>query len=174
MSDKPISPLGAITRGAIAGAAGTLAMDLLWFWRYRKSGGEDGFLEWEFSTDIESYDEAGAPAQMGKRLVEGVFGVDLEPETAGRMNDLTHWATGSMWGAVHGILAGSTPLRTGLGPATGTLAWLTSYAVLVPAGLYRPMNEYEWNTLWKDWSAHLVFGTVTGFAFSFLGKPSTR
>jgi hypothetical protein len=111
---------------------------------------------------------------MGKRVVEGVFDADLEPDTAGAMNDIVHWATGSMWGAIHGVLAGSIPLLLVLGPITGTFAWLASCAVLGPAGLYKPISEYEWETLWKDWSAHLVLGTVTGTVFRFLRGGTTE
>jgi hypothetical protein len=35
-------------RGAIAGAVGTAAMDLVWYRRYRGGGGgKDSFLRWE-------------------------------------------------------------------------------------------------------------------------------
>ena len=39
------TPLGAVARGLVAGAVGTLAMDLLWFYRYRRGGGEGGLAE---------------------------------------------------------------------------------------------------------------------------------
>jgi hypothetical protein len=35
---------------------------------------------------------------------------------------------------------------------------LQSYAVLVPAKLYKPIWEYDVPTLAKDLSAHLVYG----------------
>ncbi len=33
--------------------------------------------------------------------------------------------------------------------------WAASYAVLVPASLYKPVWEYDAEALWKDLSAHL-------------------
>jgi len=44
-----MTPLGALTRGVAAGAAGSLAMDVLWFYRYKRGGGRGGFVEWEFA-----------------------------------------------------------------------------------------------------------------------------
>lgn len=34
-----LTPFGAVLRGALAGAIRTAAMDLLWYYRYRKGGG---------------------------------------------------------------------------------------------------------------------------------------
>lgn len=162
------TPLGAIIRGALAGAAGTLAMDLVWYRRYQKGGGEDSFNDWEFSAGTTGYDNAGPPAQVGKRLAEGFLQRELEPETAGPMNNAVHWATGVGWGTIHAILfapftRAKHPLVGGL---TGVIAWLTSYLVLSRAGIYERITEYDRETLWKDLSAHLVFGVATGTVFS--------
>jgi hypothetical protein len=43
------TPLGAVARGLVAGVVGTAAMDLLQFARYRRGGGQDRLLAWEFS-----------------------------------------------------------------------------------------------------------------------------
>lgn len=161
------TPIGALFKGALAGAIGTLAMDLIRYGRFRRDGGEETFTDWEFSSDTEDYDEAGAPAQIGKRVVEGLFRIELDPDTAGPMNNLVHWATGIGWGQLHGVVAGSIgrsqPL---LGLVTGTTAFLAGYTFLAPAGLYKPIWEYDAETLWKDWSAHLAYGMATGLAFS--------
>ena len=164
-----LTPLGAVVRGALAGAAGTLAMDLVWYRRYRRGGGESKFGDWEFSSGLESYEKAPAPAQVGKRIVQGVLQTELKPETAAFMNNFMHWATGVAWGAMHGILVGSTSEnRVSYGLATGTGAWVASYAVLASARLYKPMWEYSATTLAKDLSAHLVFGLATAATFRAL------
>ncbi len=78
MATGHLTPFGAVVKGAIAGAAGTLAMDLLWYTRYRRGGGETGFIDWELSSSTTSYEKAAAPAQVGKRLVFRVsLGVGL-------------------------------------------------------------------------------------------------
>lgn len=165
---KP-SPLAAVVKGAIAGAVGTLCMDLLWYSRYRKGGGEEEFVDWEFSAGTESYDEAGAPAQVGRRVLEGYLGRSLKPSSAGFVNDVVHWMTGIGWGTLYGVVAGSagTP-KIAYGPALGATAWTGAYAMLAPAGIYQPMWEYDPETLGKDLSAHLVFGLGTAAAFRAL------
>lgn len=37
--------------------------------------------------------------------------------------------------------------------------------MLAPAGVYKPIWEYPADGLWKDFSAHLVFGLGTASAF---------
>jgi hypothetical protein len=41
------TPLGAIGRGLVADAVGSLAMDTVWYARYRRGGGKQHFLPWE-------------------------------------------------------------------------------------------------------------------------------
>lgn len=164
-----ITPAGAIVKGAVAGLAGTLGMDLLWYRRYRRDGGDDGFPDWEFSAGTTSYEQAGAPAQVGKRVVEGYLQRELPDESAKTMNNAMHLVTGIAWGTLHGIVAGSMGnTRVSYGLATGPAAWAASYAMLAAAGLYKPMWEYPHNVLWKDLSAHLVFGLGTAGAFRAL------
>lgn len=164
-----LTPLGALVKGAVAGAVGTLAMDLIWYRRYKQSGGEDSFVDWEFSAGTKSYDEAGAPAQVGKRFVEGLFDTELEPSTAAWMNNGVHWGTGVGWGALYGLVAGSVASPKVLfGLGLGPTAWISSYVVLPLAKLYQPLWEYDARTLGKDLSAHLVFGAASAAAFRAL------
>jgi hypothetical protein len=167
----PATPIRAIVRGALAGAAGTLAMDLLWYRRYRSADGDDGFLDWELSAGTDSYAQAAAPAQVGKRIVEGYLQRELPASSARTMNNAVHWATGLLWGTVHGVLAGSaTTPRTSSGLRTGVTAWAASYGMLAPAGIYKPPWRYPVEVLWKDLSAHLVYGVATGAMFKALGR----
>ena len=166
-----LTPLGVVVRGTVAGAVGTLAMDLLWFARYRRNGGDSGFAEWEFSAGLSSWDDAPVPAQVGRRLVQSVLHRELPPERAGLTNTLVHWATGMGWGAAFGLVSGSFPARRAWhGLMLGAGVWVQSYVVLVPAKLYKPMWEYDAETLWKDLSAHLVYGLVTATTFRVLTR----
>ena len=67
------TPLGALARGLVAGMVGTAAMDLVQFPRYKRGGGNDRLLAWEFSAGLKEWEQAPAPAHIGKRVVEGVF-----------------------------------------------------------------------------------------------------
>jgi hypothetical protein len=171
MERKQLTPLAALGNGVLAGIAGTAAMDLLWYRRYKRDGGEDSFFDWEFSAGTESYEQAGAPAQVGKNVVEGFLQTELDPSTARSMNNATHWATGIGWGTLHALVAASRRPekdRARYGLATGAGAWGASYAMLAPAKLYKPMWEYPPSVLGKDLSAHLVYGLATGAAFRLL------
>ncbi|MGI8757469.1 MAG: hypothetical protein ACR2MB_16755 [Acidimicrobiales bacterium] len=161
---------GSILRGVMAGVIGTVAMDLVWFSRYRRSGGEDGFGTWEFSSSAEGFDDAGAPAQVGKKLADAV-GVDLPDDAADTTNNVVHWATGAQWGAAYGVATaladgGDLPLALALGP----VACSTAYALLGAAGIYEPIWTYDAKTLTKDYTAHMVFGLATAAAYQVLKK----
>lgn len=171
-----MTPLGAVARGLVAGTFGTLAMDALWFVRYKRGGGEGGFGEWEFSSGLCSWDQAPPPAQVGKRLVGGLFGREIPPQRAALVNNVTHWVYGMLSGMQYGIVAGSlSRQRIRYGAPFGATVWATSYAVLPAAKLYEPIWKYDWKALAKDLSAHLVFGLGTATAFRLsasIGAPA--
>jgi hypothetical protein len=173
-----MTPLGAVVRGLVAGAFGTVAMDALWFVRYKRGGGEGGFGAWEFSSGLCSWDQAPAPAQVGKRLVEGFFGREIPPQHAALVNNVTHWVYGILGGVQYGIVAGSLGKpRIRYGPPFGATVWATSYAVLPAANLYDPIWKYDWKALAKDLSAHLLYGLGAATAFRLLSarnKLSSR
>ncbi|HWF51456.1 MAG TPA: hypothetical protein VG294_12525 [Solirubrobacteraceae bacterium] len=165
------TPLTAITRGLAAGAVGTAAMDLLWFYRYKKGGGEDGFLAWEFSSGLSSWDEAPAPAQVGRRLFEGIFQREIPAEKAGLVNNITHWGYGMLGALQYGIVAGSLKSpKVVYGLPFGATVWGSGYVVLPLAHLYKPIWQYDAQTLAKDLSAHLVYGLTTAAAFDALSR----
>jgi len=166
-----ITPLGAVVRGALAGGVGTGVMDLVWFSRYKKGGGEQGFIAWETAEGVEKWDQASAPGLVGKRLAEGFLQREVPDRWARVTTNVVHWATGVAWGAQYGIAAGSkrrgqAVLALSLGPAV----WLASYVVLPLAKLYKPIWEYDAKTLAKDLSAHVAYGAATGAAFSALAR----
>lgn len=168
-----VSPVMAVARGLAAATVGTLAMDTLLYARYRRSDGKTGFLRWELSADVLGWDQAPAPALVGKRLYEGLFRRELPDHRAAVVNNLTHWGYGALNGVPYGIIAGSVKnprLRYGL--LFGAGVWGTSYVVLPAAGLYQPIWKYDARTLAEDLSAHLVYGATTALAFRLLSSRS--
>ncbi|MBV8997526.1 MAG: hypothetical protein JO304_00605, partial [Solirubrobacterales bacterium] len=126
-----VSPLGAVARGLVAGAVGTAAMDTFLFARYRRNGGESGAKKWESSAGVTSWEEAPAPAHVGKRLVEGLFCIELAPSRARLVNNVMHWTYGILNGAQYGIVAESLPTpRIRYGLPFGAAVWAGDY---VPA-----------------------------------------
>jgi hypothetical protein len=161
--------LSAVARGLIAGGIGTVAMDALWFVRYRRRGGGSDFAAWEFSSGVSSWDEAPAPARLGKRLVEGLFKRELSLRREPLVNNITHWGYGMLSGAQYGLVTRSLPIpRIRYGLPFGAAAWASSYVVLPIAKVYKPIWEYDVNTLAKDLTAHLVYGVSTGTALRLL------
>lgn len=160
----------AVLVGAAAGAAGTAAMDLLWFRRAKASGTEDNFGDWEFSGDTKSFNDAGAPAQVGRKAASAV-GVDLPDEAAGTTTDLVHWMTGAGWGVGGSLLSTATGLNPlGAGVAAGAMAFVGAYTILPALGLYDPIWEYGGKTLWKDATAHATYGAVAGLALTAIQR----
>ncbi|HYB30908.1 MAG TPA: DUF1440 domain-containing protein [Solirubrobacteraceae bacterium] len=164
-----LTPVGAVVRGLIAGAVGTAAMDTLSFGRYRRGGGKEGAEAWEFSEGLSSWDDAPAPAKVGKRLVEGLFDIEIPASRIPLVNNMTHWAYGMLGGAQYGIIAGSLPSRrVSYGLPFGASVWAAGYVILPAAKLYKPIWEYDRKTLAKDLSAHLVYGLATATALRLL------
>lgn len=158
------SPLGAIARGLLAGAAGTAAMDAYLYVQYRRGGGRDAPLGWETSAGLDDWEAAPAPAQVGRRTVEGLFQTTLPPSRARLTNNITHWAYGMLGGAQLGVAAGSFRshrLRTVDGLPFGASVWGAGYVVLPAMKLYEPIWKYDKITLAKDLGAHLVYGLTT-------------
>ena len=52
----------------------------------------------------------------------------------------------------------------------GAAGWTLGYVLLPQAGLYKPIWEYDVETLAKDLSAHLAYGLTTATTFSLLAK----
>jgi hypothetical protein len=159
----------AAARGVAAAAVGTLAMDLFLYRRYRREGGGSGFGAWESSAGLESWDDAPAPAKVGRRMVETLTRRELSPRWARTVNNVTHWGYGMSAGAPFGVAA--TTLRSGrllAGLPFGAGVWATGYVVLPALGVYRPIWEYDLQTLGQDLGAHLVFGLSTAAAFRVL------
>jgi uncharacterized membrane protein YagU involved in acid resistance len=152
--------------GLLAGAAGTVAMDLVWFVRYKRGGGESSFPKWEFASGPDNWDDASAPAKVGKLLFEVATHQELPTSAVGVTTNVMHWGYGVQWGFVLATAIGngsSLPIKRA--PLLGALVWLASYVSLPIAGFYKPIWSYDLKTLWQDLSAHLVYGIAASLAF---------
>jgi hypothetical protein len=164
-----------VLAGTVAGAAGTAAMDLVWFVRYRLGGGQQKLLAWETAQGVDTWDKASSPGQFGRLVIERLTGRKLPDKWARSTTNLAHWVTGVRWGAQFGLLNGPSRRHFGeyallLGPA----AWLTSYVVLPLAKVYKPIWDYDAKTLGNDLSAHFVYGAITGATFAMLTRSMAK
>jgi hypothetical protein len=157
--------------GALAGALGTAAMDLLLYERYRRGGGEEGLGRWELAGDVATWDDASAPGQLGRKALRLATGHEPPDEWARATTNIVHWATGIGWGAQYGLVASATAPQPWAGAlALGPVAWLSGYVVLPLAKVYEPIWKYDARALGRDLSAHLVYGAVTSGVFAALTR----
>jgi hypothetical protein len=98
-----MTPLAAIVGGLLAGAIGTVSMDTVRYVKYRRGGGQDSPLAWEFGP-VDSWEQAPDPGQVTKRLIEGFTQREIPDRWAWLTSTLTHWAYGSAAGALYGVL----------------------------------------------------------------------
>lgn len=168
MRKQPITPLAAVLTGVLAGIAGTVSMDAVRYLRQRRAGGTDSAIGWEFAP-IEDWDHAPEPGLVAKRLIEGFTQRELPASWAWLTSTVMHWGYGSAWGALYGILAGSARRpRIVYGLPFGAVVWASGYIVLPAGKLYKPIWEYDAETLASDLTAHLGYGAGTAATFWLL------
>lgn len=166
-----MTPLGAVGRGLAAGVVGTAAMtarqELSAKLQSSDSGGDSGDDE----QPSDPWDEASAPAQVAKRVGEGVFKQEVSADLIPLLTNAMHSGYGTGWGALYGIVAASTGRSSFAGGLLfGTAVWLSSNAQLVPMGLYEPPWKYPPKELAMDLSYHLVYGTGVAAAYRALDR----
>jgi hypothetical protein len=146
-------------------------MDTFLFARYRRDGGGSSAQDWESSAGVTNWEEAPAPAQVGRRVLEGLFGIELPPTRARLVNNAMHWGYGIFNGAQYGIVAESLPTpRIRYGLPFGATVWAGDYVILPAAKLYKPIWAYDVKTLANDLSAHLVYGLATATTLQLLSR----
>lgn len=149
------TPLAALAQGVVAGAIGTAVFTA--YQELTKSG--------EPETSPKEWSETPEPAQVGQRVVEGVFHRPLTLERAGLVTNVVHWLYGSSWGAAYAVIEESVrkPLVSGL--ALTTVVMGTDYTVLPAMKLYEPPWRYPASVLGKDFATHLVHGLAVAGAY---------
>jgi hypothetical protein len=159
-----------ILEGLLAGAAGTAAMTAhqkLWQ-RLKPSDEEGDSEEGGAPSDFESdpWESAPAPAQAGKKVLEGLGSPPVSPRAIPLLAQVMHWSYGTMWGAAYGLTRGARRPRHG--PLFGVLVWAASYAQLVPLGVYDKPWRYPPGALAEELGYHLTYGTGVALTFSAL------
>lgn len=156
--------------GSLAGAVGTLAMDLLWYRRFRSGGGEQAFVDWETAAGTTDYEHASAPAKTAQLASQKLLHKDLPDSTARAATNGMHWAMGTGWGKAYGLAAHVLPdtWRPVQAVAFGPTVFAFSYLALGAAGIYQPIWTYSRGVLWQDFSAHLTYGLTTAAVYQVL------
>ena len=160
-----------LAAGAVAGAVGTAAMDLLLYRRYHRDGGKEALWRWESAAGVMSWNEASAPGRLGEK-VERLATRRPPPDSWARTTtNIVHWATGIGWAVQYAALAGRASKHPVVRALTlGPVVWSSGYVILPLARVYEPIWSYDARTLGKDLSAHLVYGVTTSAAFAALTR----
>ena len=169
-STRQITPLAAVAAGVLSGAVGTIGLDTVHYLKYRRAGGAEGPLAWEFAP-VDTWEKAPAPGQVAKRVIEGFTQRELPDRSAWVGSTIAHWAYGSLAAGLYGVVAGSLRKpRVLYGLPFGAAVWAGGYVLLPVAGLYEPIWKYDARTLAWDLGAHLTYGAGTGTAFWLLTR----
>ena len=166
--EHPLTPLAAAAAGLLAGAVGTVCLDAVQYLKYRRTGGTDSPLAWEFAP-IDSWETAPDPGQVAKRVIEGFTQRKLPERWAWPVSTAAHWTYGSAAAAMYGVIAGSARRpHPAYGVPFGAAVFANDYIALPVAGLYQPIWKYDAKSLAWDLGGHLAYGAGTGTTFWLL------
>ena len=150
-------------------------MDLLLFRRYRAGGGTEAFRSWDFSTTATDFGDDAPARRVSASGSPTPSASSCSTSRTSRPRTTSSTGSPASGGEVRRVAAVVLPLPPlAVGVATGVTAWGTSYAVARPAGIYQPITAYDGPTLWKDLSAHLVFGATVGAVLTLTGGRARR
>ena len=167
---RPITPLAAVAGGLLAGLVGTVCLDAVGYLKYRRTGGQQPPLGWEFAP-VDRWQDAPDPGKFAKQVIEALIRRELPDSRAAPVSTVMHWGYGSSAAALYGILAGSArEPRLVYGLPFGAAVWCGDYLILPEAGIYKPIWQYDAKTLAADLSGHLAYGAGTGAAFWVLAR----
>jgi hypothetical protein len=163
--------LRTLTAGLAAGLVGTTAMTALqelMAARRRRARGATGA---NGSGPDDAWARAPAPAQLARIVVRSATGRDVPAERIPLFTNAVHWGYGTSMGVLYGIVQrtreGSPLVR---GPLFGLGVWASSYATLVPLGLYKWPWHYRAGAIAKDLSYHLVYGSGVAAGYRLAGR----
>jgi len=170
-----LTPLAAVGRGVVAGVIGTAVMTISQELAAKlQSSGDGEQQDAAQEPPQDPWEQASMPAQVGRRISEGLFDKKVSSDLIPLLTHGMHWAYGTSFGAAYGLLQGSVPsrpVRHGLLFGTGVMAM--SYLQLVPMGIYEPPWKYSAKDLATELSFHLVYGLGVGTGYRALSAVSS-
>ncbi|HEX6128978.1 MAG TPA: hypothetical protein VF071_08165 [Candidatus Limnocylindria bacterium] len=160
------SPLSAIVKGAIAGAAGTWAMgeamsrapQLLERAGYRLPEAPPGPAAPDTPTE-----------EVAERLAEGLAQDEIDEGTKQTAGQVIHWSYGAAWGAAYGVLQATLKLPTLLGGAFfGAGVGYFGERVMPALRLQNAPERNPRAVNLMQMGAHVVYGVAVALAWRVL------
>ena len=153
-----------LAAGIVATAAITVSQEVVSRFRGRSQFREQ-------AKTPRTWADAPAPAQVAKRVSEGVFSYRVTKKQAPVVASVVHWTYGCALGCLFGVMqAKAKPPAVLHGLAFGTVVWAWAYVLLPPLKIYEPIWRYPAGTLAVDLSQHLVFGLTLAGAYEGLER----
>jgi uncharacterized membrane protein YagU involved in acid resistance len=85
---------------------------------------------------------SATPAEVGKRVIRGVFHRRFDESQTQLLNNLMHWGYGTGWGAGYALTDGVKLSVIARGLAFGSLVWSASLLELPAMKLAPPVWDY--------------------------------
>jgi uncharacterized membrane protein len=148
---------GRVAAGVAATAVGTAAMTAAQSATYAL-------------TDAQPSD---APGEVGRRLLEGVFGRRVRRRERGALNHAMHWLYGTSWGVALGALTAGDeepPPVAPTGLALGLGVWAASLVELPALDVAPPVWRQSPRQIAADAGFHLVYGFAAAATLAWLRR----
>lgn len=160
------NPLPDLLKGAVAGAIGVWAMDLVIEFMWAQEDPR--------TRDQERRARPGGldPAHVLANRAAEALGVQLRPKQPHPAGIVAHYALGIVPGAAYGVLRKRTPVvGAGAGLLYGLAVFLIDDELLNPLiGASGPPTEYPWQAHARGLVGHLVLGVATEAAAKALDR----
>ncbi|MCC6558160.1 MAG: hypothetical protein IT372_34875 [Polyangiaceae bacterium] len=162
--EPALTPAGAVARGLVAGATGSLAQAAFFRVAQRWAPAPP---EGAFTPPEPAQREEQATETVARRVVEGLMlrGPIADKRRAG---ELVHYAFGAAWGGVYGLVRATTPaIASPAGVlAFSTVVWAVSDDLILPAfRLAGWPAAYPLKSHAFAWGAHVAYGAAVALAF---------
>ena len=119
---------------------------------------------------IRGTESSTTPAEVGKRVIRGVFHRRFDETQTPLLNNVMHWSYGTGWGTAYALTDGLQLPVAARGLGFGTLVWGASVLELPAMKLAPPVWEYPPAELALDVSYHLVYGVAVAAAYAALSS----
>lgn len=169
-----VTPLGALARGAIAGAAGSLAQNVFFraTSRVTPESPPDAFYPPEREQREETKTQTVARRAVDHLIQRG----PLEKPSKAKLGQAIHFGFGAGWGALYGLTRETFPATSTLAGVTAfsLTVWDVSENVLLPSfKLAGWATDYPLPVHGYAIAAHLVYGAAVWATYEALRPTST-
>ena len=162
------SPLMVVGKGALAGLVGTAVISV-GMTKLPQLMQQLGVMPPPSNKDS----GPGPTEELAERVAEGVLETSIDSETREVAGQTIHWAYGTFWGMLYGLIQSSLHLPHHLhGLVLGGLTGAVSSTLLPAMGLTPPPAKQPTSMNAMQLGLHFLYGWVTAMAFDSISSES--